>query len=377
MLDAYYGYDDNGLVRTNLAGGVNREKLEKERAQDAVRELDRARRAHRRRRHVGQEAGRVLLPRLLRARRGAGERDLPEHRRLPRPQPHRRRDPRRRGLRPAEGPQGTRSSTPGLSHRVWTTEPEAVRVAVAVRHGRPRRRTQTENPRRLIVMSEKHAGEQPVAARHLRASRRRRRSRSRRSRDFNCQPNRGGTDKSFFIVNHWLRPERPARPGRGSQGQLEEGAHGATAAVHRATAPDPERARGRLHRDRRPLPDRQPVQRGHRAPVRRHRDGVEGGEPAPQPGGHHRRRGHRAERAPPPPGDLGDVARVRCSARSRTPSPHRARCRSSPARARPAPGRPPTPSWPPPSAPPKRAAQRAKDSPTTTTPAPHQGCVPD
>ena len=36
--------------------------------------------AHRRGRHVGQEAGRVLLPRLLRARRGAGEPDLPEHR---------------------------------------------------------------------------------------------------------------------------------------------------------------------------------------------------------------------------------------------------------------------------------------------------------
>ena len=33
MLDAYYGYDDNGLVRTNLAGGVDREQLEKERGE--------------------------------------------------------------------------------------------------------------------------------------------------------------------------------------------------------------------------------------------------------------------------------------------------------------------------------------------------------
>ena len=41
MLDAYYGYDDNGLVRTNLAGGVNREQLRKERGEEAVRELDR------------------------------------------------------------------------------------------------------------------------------------------------------------------------------------------------------------------------------------------------------------------------------------------------------------------------------------------------
>ena len=37
MLDAYYGYDDNGIVRTNLAGGVDRKKLEKERGPDAVR----------------------------------------------------------------------------------------------------------------------------------------------------------------------------------------------------------------------------------------------------------------------------------------------------------------------------------------------------
>ena len=41
MLDAYYGYDDNGLVRTNLAGGVDRKQLEKERGKDAVRALDR------------------------------------------------------------------------------------------------------------------------------------------------------------------------------------------------------------------------------------------------------------------------------------------------------------------------------------------------
>ena len=41
MIDAYYGYDDNGLVRTNLAGGVNREQLRKERGDEAVHELDR------------------------------------------------------------------------------------------------------------------------------------------------------------------------------------------------------------------------------------------------------------------------------------------------------------------------------------------------
>src|SRR6476469_6340214 len=41
MIDAYYGYDDNGLVRTNLAGGVDRKKFLAERGPDALRELDR------------------------------------------------------------------------------------------------------------------------------------------------------------------------------------------------------------------------------------------------------------------------------------------------------------------------------------------------
>ena len=41
MLDVYYGYDDNGLVRTNLAGGVDRKQLEKERGKAAVDSLQR------------------------------------------------------------------------------------------------------------------------------------------------------------------------------------------------------------------------------------------------------------------------------------------------------------------------------------------------
>jgi hypothetical protein len=41
MVDAYYGYDDKGLVRTNLAGGVKRDNLRSERGDEAVHELDR------------------------------------------------------------------------------------------------------------------------------------------------------------------------------------------------------------------------------------------------------------------------------------------------------------------------------------------------
>ena len=34
---------------------------------------------------------------------------------------------------------------------------------------------------------------------------------------FNCKPNRGGTDKPFFVVNHWLRPNGPPDPVEASQ----------------------------------------------------------------------------------------------------------------------------------------------------------------
>ena len=89
-----------------------------------------------------------------------------------------------------------------------------------------------ENPRRLIVMSEKHAGEAPWLLGAYDVSQETPFTFSSISQ-FNCKPNRGGDDKSFFIVNHWLRPERAARSGGGGEGELEEGPHRATAELHR------------------------------------------------------------------------------------------------------------------------------------------------
>jgi hypothetical protein len=31
-------------------------------------------------------------------------------------------------------------------------------------------------------------------------------------KDFSCRPKRGGTDKSMFLLNHWLRPDGPPDP---------------------------------------------------------------------------------------------------------------------------------------------------------------------
>ena len=68
MLDVYYGYDDNGLVRTNLAGGVDRSSSRRTRGKAAVDSLQRVGALTGTADTSGQEAGALLLPRPVRAR---------------------------------------------------------------------------------------------------------------------------------------------------------------------------------------------------------------------------------------------------------------------------------------------------------------------
>jgi hypothetical protein len=63
----------------------------------------------------------------------------------------------------------------------------------------------------LIVMSEKHPDVYPWLLGAYSVSQESPFTFSAIS-DFTCKPNRGGTDKSFFIVNHWLRPDGPPDP---------------------------------------------------------------------------------------------------------------------------------------------------------------------
>ena len=60
-------------------------------------------------------------------------------------------------------------------------------------------------------MSEKHAGEAPWLLGAYDVSQETPYTFSSISQ-FSCKPNRGGDDKSFFIVNHWLRPDGPPDP---------------------------------------------------------------------------------------------------------------------------------------------------------------------
>ena len=68
--------------------------------------------------------------------------------------------------------------------------------------------------------------------------------------DFNCNPNRGGTGKDFFILNHWLRPDGPPDPvAAGSVNSQKTLTHRMQQCItERQTRP--QRGRRRLHRHR-------------------------------------------------------------------------------------------------------------------------------
>jgi len=214
MLDAYYGYDDNGLVRTNLAGGVNREQLRQERGEDAVRELDRvgaltgvADTSGKKQDvyfcHDFCELGAVRASQIFRNINDFLSRnltdvvivDVEDY------------------IKPKDLKHALVES--GLWNRVWQPSPKQYGwpslFNMVVPPG-----SQKEKPRRLVVMSEKHAGEQPWLLGTYDVAQETPFTFS-SIPQFNCKVNRGGDDKGFFIVNHWLRPNGPPDPVEAAQ----------------------------------------------------------------------------------------------------------------------------------------------------------------
>jgi len=210
MLDAYYGYDDNGLVRTNLAGGISKAELRKERGADAVRELDRLNAltgvADTSGKHQDVyfchdfcELGAVPAVDVLAQVNDFLDRnltdvvvlDLEDY------------------VKPKDVKRVLQES--GLWDRVYTLKPgqpiPSLLDLVTPKHPD----TESEQPRRVILMSEKHGGQakwlpgtyalsQETPFTYTAVN------------QFDCAPNRGKTAKPFFIINHWLRPNGPPDP---------------------------------------------------------------------------------------------------------------------------------------------------------------------
>jgi hypothetical protein len=209
MLDVYYGYDDHGIVRTNLAGGVDRAELEKERGKEAVDALDRlgaltgtADTSGKRQDvylcHDFCELGAVKAVDVFREIDRFLDRNLTDMVVL--------------DFEDYVRPEDLRGALveSGLWDRVRTVTPtELHTVPLGYLLAAPK--GERENPRRVVTVSEKHGKryawlpatyslfqETPFTFSRIGG--------------FSCAPNRGGDGKSMFLVNHWLRPDGPPDP---------------------------------------------------------------------------------------------------------------------------------------------------------------------
>ena len=210
MLDVYYGYDDDGLVRTNLAGGVDRKQLEKERGKEAVQALDRmgaltgtADTSGKKQDlyfcHDFCELGAVKATDVLSQIGDFLDRNLTEVVIL--------------DFEDYVQPKDLKAALDdaGLLPRLRRLTPEQAKTTTMLDLVQPKHKKDTENPRRLIVLSEKHGGKMPFLAKTYDMYQETPFTFTNIS-DFNCKKNRGGTDKPLLLVNHWLRPDGPPDP---------------------------------------------------------------------------------------------------------------------------------------------------------------------
>jgi len=211
MIDAYYGYDDNGLVRTNLAGGVNRDELRAERGDEAVHELDRLGALTGVADTSGQkqdvyfchdfcELGAIPSKQVFNDIDAFLSRNLTDVVVMDVEDYVQPKDLKRALV---EG---------GLWDRVWKPNPKHIGWPTLDQMVEPRNDDDAENPQRLIVTSEKHAGEAKWLIGTYEISGESTYAVPTSASKFDCSPKRGGTDKSFLIINHWLKSNGPPDP---------------------------------------------------------------------------------------------------------------------------------------------------------------------
>jgi hypothetical protein len=211
MIDAYYGYDDHGLVRTNLAGGANLDQLRAERGPDAVHELDRlgaltgvADTSGKKQDvffcHDFCELGAIPSKQVFNDIDAFLSRNLTDVVVMDVEDYVQPKDLRRALV---EG---------GLWDRVWKPNPKQIGWPTLEQMITPKHDSDRENKQRLIVTSEKHAGEAKWLIGTYEISGETTYAVPTSASQFNCNPKRGGTDKSFLIINHWLKSNGPPDP---------------------------------------------------------------------------------------------------------------------------------------------------------------------
>lgn len=210
MLDLYYGYDDHGLIRTNLAGGIDEAQLLAERGQEAVDAVKRMGALTGTADLSGKKKDVYLCHSLCELGASRAKTELDQIRSFLE---------RNRNevvvleledyVSPADIQLLLQQS--GLLDRVWVPTLGAKNLPYLGALVEPDHDGSIENKRRLIVMSEKHGGEYPwlLPAYSIMEETP---FTFRATKDFNCNPNRGGTGKPLMLINHWLRTGRTPSP---------------------------------------------------------------------------------------------------------------------------------------------------------------------
>lgn len=208
LIDAYYGYPENGIIRTNLAGGANRADIQSEFGSDAVKDLDRvgaltgtADTSGNRKDvylcHDYCELGAVKASTVFSQINDFLNRNLTDVVILDVED----------YVQPADLEAALKAGH--LWNRVYTpnlSKPLPVMLdLVNPPDGKK------DAPRRVIVTSENHSHRAPwlVGSYDLMQETP---YTFTAINQFNCRPNRGNSSNPMLLVNHWLRPNGPPDP---------------------------------------------------------------------------------------------------------------------------------------------------------------------
>ena len=209
LLDAYYGYRQGGIVRTNLAGGIDRAGIQSEYGQDAIKDLDRlgaltgvADTSGKKQDvylcHDLCELGAVKASDIFGAINTFLNRnttdvvylDIEDY------------------IQPRDLEAALKAGH--LWDRIYSIDPTKAMPTLFDIVNPPE--GQKDAKRRVIVTSELHGGQVPWLVGTYQLLQETPFTFTSTSQ-FNCNPNRGAADNPLLLVNHWLRPDGPPDPG--------------------------------------------------------------------------------------------------------------------------------------------------------------------
>ncbi len=213
LLDVYYGFPESGIVRTNLAGAVDRNQILQEYGKDGLAELDRlgaltgvADTSGSKKQlyfcHDRCELGAIKAVPTLKQIKQYLDRNLTNVLVLDMED----------YVEPADLEEALKQA--GLWDYVYTVDLSKPLPTLFDMVNPPP--GQNDNKRRLVVTSERHAGKAPWLVGSYQLMQETPYTFTAVDQ-FNCQPNRGAASNPLLLVNHWLRPNGPPDPVQGGK----------------------------------------------------------------------------------------------------------------------------------------------------------------